>query len=442
MYSSRMKRDVGLFVVLFLAGVATANILFVCLSIALLLYIALALLWSRPADITVVFDDLKRSAWTGDLVTFRREIRSAGGVGIIAIDDDLPDHFRLENGNDFHVFAKGTGPFHANVEYSVRCTKRGVYRMEAGRVEAVQFSGLEQTWIGSSEKELEIVVRPRPPGLRRLRDPRVTSRIPMPLGALQPIGVTTTDFRDIREYRDGDQFRHINWKATAKREGTLNSIPLVNDFEKEGRKTVWLFLDAREWMRTGSTLENAFEYAIQATLGISQIYLSRNCSVGISFYNCRDEILPDSGRRQSFRIARQLITVETVAARCGIDREVALAEAVESIRGHLHGISPFFIVVTMIGKDNAADLVRGIHAMWKYSPRGLRPQIMVLHVRGYELAVAGEYEKPSATLVDLETTPLVRVVRKAGAFVIPWNPASQSLMRVMTVSMKKRIRGR
>ena len=44
MYSSRMKRDVGLFVILFLAGVATANILFVCLSIAVLLYIALALL--------------------------------------------------------------------------------------------------------------------------------------------------------------------------------------------------------------------------------------------------------------------------------------------------------------------------------------------------------------------------------------------------------------
>jgi uncharacterized protein (DUF58 family) len=241
-------------------------------------------------------------------------------------------------------------------------------------------------------EELEIVVRPRPSSLHRLRDPRVTSRIPMPLGALQPIGVTTTDFKEIREYRDEDQFRHINWKATAKREDTLNSIPFVNDFEKEGRKTVWLFLDAREWMRTGSTIENAFEYAIQATLGISQFYLARNCGVGISFYNYRDEILPDSGRRQSFRIARQLITVETVAARCGIDREVALAEAVESIRGHLRGTSPFFIVITMIGKDNIADLVGGIRAVWKYSPRGVRPQIMVLHVRGYELAVAEECE--------------------------------------------------
>ena len=97
--------------------------------------------------------------------------------------------------------------------------------------------------------------------------------------------------------------------------------------------------------------------------------------------------------------------METVAARCGTDREVSLAEAVESIRGHLHGISPFFIVVTMISKDNAADLVGGIHAMWKYSPQGVRPQIMVLHVRGYELALAGECEKPSATLVDLNFAP-------------------------------------
>jgi uncharacterized protein (DUF58 family) len=385
---------------------------------------------------------MKRSAWTGDVVALSREIRAGGGIGIIAVDDDLPGHFRLEEGNDFHVFAKGFGPFYAKVDYSVCCTKRGAYHPEAGRVEAVHFSGLEQTWLGSCEREMEFVVRPRPSSLRRLRDPRVTARIPMPLGALHPIGVTTTDFREIREYREGDQFRHINWKATAKREGTMNCIPFVNDFEKEGRKTVWLFLDAREWMRTGSTIENAFECAVQATLGISQFYLTRNCCVGVSFYNCRAEILPDSGKRQSFRIARQLITVETVAARCGTDREVALAEAVESIRGHLHGISPFFIVVTMIGKENAADLVEGIRAMWQYSLRDTRPQIMVLHVQGYELALTGESEKPGAALVDLETAPLVRVVRKAGAFVIPWNPVSQSLMRVMTVGVKKRIRGR
>ena len=442
MYSSQMKRAVALLVILFLAGVATANILFVCLAITVLLYIAIALLWSRPAGITVAFDGMKRSAWTGDAVALSRVVRSHGGIGTIAVDDDLPSHFRLEGGNDFHVFAKGPGPFTATVDYSICCTRRGEYRPEAGRVEAVHFSGLEQTWLGSCEREMEFVVRPRPSSLRRLRDPRAAARIPVPLGALHPIGVTTTDFREIREYREGDQFRHINWKATARREGTMDSVPLVNDFEKEGRKTVWLFLDAREWMRTGSTIENAFEFAIQATLGISQFYLSRNCSVGVSFYNCRSGILPDSGKRQSYRIARQLITVEAVAARCDTDRTVSLAEAVESIRGHLHGTSPFFVVVTMIGKDNAADLVGGIRAMWQYCLRDTRPQIMVLHVQGYELALAGESEKASAALVALEIAPLVRVVRRAGAFVIPWDPASQSLMRVMTVGVKKRIRGR
>ena len=58
--------------------------------------------------------------------------------------------------------------------------------VEAGRLEAVQFSGLEQTSIGSSEKELEIVVRPRPSGLRRLRDPRVTSRYRCPWAHCSP----------------------------------------------------------------------------------------------------------------------------------------------------------------------------------------------------------------------------------------------------------------
>jgi uncharacterized protein (DUF58 family) len=195
-------------------------------------------------------------------------------------------------------------------------------------------------------------------------------------------------------------------------------------------------------MRTGSTIENVFEYAIQAALGISQFYMSRNCSVGVSFYNCRDEILPESGKRQTYRIARQLITVEAVAARTATGRDVTLDEALESVRGHLHGISPFFIVVTMIGKNNVTDIVDGIRTMWKYSPRDARPQIMVLHIQGYGLALAGDCEMPSATLVDMETAPLVKVVQKAGAFVIPWKPDTQSLLRVMTVGMKKRRRGR
>ncbi len=138
-----------------------------------------------------------------------------------------------------------------------------------------------------------------------MRDPRLLSKMPTPMGAQSRLGMKTNDFMDIRPYSHGDPYRSINWKATAKLSGLGQARPLVNEYEKEGKKTVYIFVDAGSWMSLGSSVDNVFEYALQAASGISRFYLERDMKVGVYVYHgdspcCR---IREKGRHSTSRAA-------------------------------------------------------------------------------------------------------------------------------------------
>jgi len=439
MFSSRMHRHVIIFLLLFLAGIVTANILFIYLSFPVALFVVMTLFLEGPSGISVKTDKAIASVWLEDAVTFCRTLTIANGTGIVAVADTLSSHFERVEGNNFHVFFKGMKPLEKTFSYTLRCTHRGSYHIGIGRVEAIHSSGLEQTGILDEADKVELTVRTKPSNLHRIRDPRVISQIPMPLSAKCRTGVTTSDFREIRAYSHGDSYRSINWKATARLPATPDLVPMVNDRERDGEKTVWVFLDTREWMRAGSSVENAFEYAVQAALGVSQFYLARNCKVGLSFFNNDQPILPEMGRKQTYKIARKLIEVKITGT---YGKQIRLAEAVESCRGYLAGTNPFFVVITMIEPGKAEDILDGIRSMRHFGENSrTAPQIMFLQVLGYELLLNDPCDHLSAALIDLRNSGVVSSIRQAGAYVVPWNPRSSSLLKVLAIGLKRKMRG-
>lgn len=443
MFSWLMYRNAALFLLLLLAGVAMANMIFVYLSLIVLFYLVLSMSSGKPSGVTLKAEEFPGSAWDGDTVAFRHIVTVENGLGIIAVSDELPGHFSLAEGNNLHVLAKGFGRLEAPIEYSVVCTRRGAYQLETASTESVHFSGLEQTVSKPGTCSARLAVRPRPTSLRRIPDSRMASLLPLPLNASCRTGLKLTDFREIRQYSPGDPYHSINWRATAKVMQAPDTIPLVNDFEKEGRKTAWLFLDAREWMKAGSTVENAFEYAVQAAMGLSQFYLSRECRVGISFYNCDEPVLPDTGRRQTYLIARRLVEVEIMAGPRAGKAPQTLAGAVETLRGHITGTNPFFIVITMIEPQSACDVMGGIRSMQKYSSSGhITPHVMVLNILGHGLSASDDVGQVSAALVDLRNANAIRAIRKTGALVVPWNPQTRSLNQIITFGLKRKTGGR
>jgi uncharacterized protein (DUF58 family) len=436
MLTNNVWKLLGSFSTLFLTGMFFGNLPLICFSLIPLTVLFIALYFEEPHLVRVERAEGKVSAWVDETADLKMKLEVEHGVGLVTVADKLPEHFELTGGNNFRVFWKGFSKLSETLGYRVKCTKRGFYHIGPVQVESRHSVGLGQTVIQQYPVEAELEVRVKPLGVKRIRDPRVLSKVPMPASASSKLGMLTTDFREIRQYRWGDPYKQINWKATARLTSSPHAPPYINDFEREGKRVVWIFLDASQHMRLGTTTENAFEHAVQAVLGIAQFYLARNCQVAFYVYNNRGKmILPDSGRRQEYRVFREMLRVEPEK---GAAAE-PLQKAVEKCRGHIKGASPYFIIVTTVNRKNVREVLNGVRQLQKIS-KGTRgkPQILIIHVSAYSVAARGPYENAAAVLLEMRNNSLITLLRRSGAHVLPWNPKRQSFSRLLLAGLTQK----
>lgn len=104
---------------------------------------------------------------------------------------------------------------------------------------------------------------------------------------------TGTELENLRDWAPGDQFRSIEWKATARR-GRL----MVADYEVERSQNVMIVLDAGRLMTPRVDEQRKFDYAVTAALSVASIASLANDKIGLVAF--AGEILraqaPRSGR--------------------------------------------------------------------------------------------------------------------------------------------------
>jgi len=188
------------------------------------------------------------------------------------------------------------------ISYGVECSKRGIYTIGPTHAELFHNSWLERPVSWTDEEATRLIVDPEQQHIKKMRDPRLFSSMPVPVGAVSKLGMRTTDFTEIRSYHPGDSYRAINWKATARFSMSADPKPYVNEYEKEGKKTVFIFVDAGAWAGRGPEADHVFEHIARAASGIASYYLERSMRVGVYVYNYGELIVPDSGksRRHAF----------------------------------------------------------------------------------------------------------------------------------------------
>ncbi len=100
------------------------------------------------------------------------------------------------------------------------------------------------------------------------------------------------EFEQIRQYVLGDDYRTINWKATA-RKGDL----MVNQYQDEKSQEVYSIIDKGRVMKMPFNHMSLLDYAINATLVISNIAIKKGDKAGmITFSNSIDSIIPAGNR--------------------------------------------------------------------------------------------------------------------------------------------------
>jgi len=428
-------RIVSLFASLFVSSFIFANSILLYASFAPLFTLLIGILMDNPKSLEITRSGLRPSTWVGENLVISLHVKVGDGLGPVTIVDEIPSIFALIEGSNFKVLWKGRGSKSFSFSYKVRCTKRGSFMIPPVRWESRHILGLKESTSGQCGEEIELTVRPRIYNVRRLRGRYTTSIFPMPLSSIVKMGPSSTDFREIRNYVVGDPVKLINWKATAKRLTMLHRMPLVNEYEREGRQTVWILLNASRRVETGSEVENTFEYEITAGVTLLYYFLARGYRLGMYIYNNnRESFYPDTGMKQVYKLLRRLSALEA------FDESENLEKVVERNRKFVVRYDPLCIVITCLNKEDAEGLKRGVKRLIALR-RGRRhkPRILLVNILSQGmLPASGVYDENSRILLDMMNQSIVKALRTAGISVLEWDPRMESFSTVLLRQVKKR----
>ncbi|MGY5351817.1 DUF58 domain-containing protein [Wenyingzhuangia sp. IMCC45533] len=116
------------------------------------------------------------------------------------------------------------------------------------------------------------------------------------------------EFEQIKEYVQGDNIRDINWKATAKK----NQL-MVNQFIDEKSQHIYMLIDRGRTMKMPFENLSLLDYAINASLVVSNVVLQKQDKVGLFSFskNINDYVACQKRNHQLGLVLESLYKVKT-----------------------------------------------------------------------------------------------------------------------------------
>lgn len=273
----RLFMALGLAVVLFLFSfffpwlgvipiIFLLTILFIFLADILLLY---AIKGGIVATERTTTSKLSNSDDNDILLTIRNHYPFRIRVGII---DEVPVQFqRRDIWFRKAIDAKAT----ATITYQLRPIKRGVYAFGDVRTfvqSPIRFIQRRFT----NNAAADIPVYPSFLQMRRYELMAISDRLSdYGLKKIRRLG-HSMEFEQIKTYVQGDDYRTLNWKATA-RQGSL----MVNSYIDEKSQHVYCVIDKSRSMKMPFNGLSLLDYAINASLVLSSIALKKEDKAGL-----------------------------------------------------------------------------------------------------------------------------------------------------------------
>ncbi len=193
---------------------------------------------------------------------------------------------------------------------------RGLYHVQPLRRGDYQFGNITLRWLGP----LGLVMRQG--GVQaagpvkvypNLLDVRMYDLL-LRKNRLQEIGLRTTrmfgegtEFERLREYLPDDDYRRINWKATARR-----GRPVTVQYQTERSQTVIAVLDTGRMMQTPVADIAKLDYAVNAVLFLGYVATGKGDRVGVMSFadDIGHYLAPRQGRGQFYRMLEVLYGVD------------------------------------------------------------------------------------------------------------------------------------
>jgi len=108
----------------------------------------------------------------------------------------------------------------------------------------------------------------------------------------------STEFAQIKEYVKGDNYRHINWKASAKGRDLM-----VNQFQAERSQNIYCVIDSGRAMEMPFNDLSLLDYAINASLVMTSTAIQKDDRAGLlTFSRTPEKFLKASDKKQHVKL--------------------------------------------------------------------------------------------------------------------------------------------
>ncbi|MHA1298806.1 MAG: DUF58 domain-containing protein [Candidatus Helarchaeota archaeon] len=250
----------------------------------------------------------REKVFAGDFIYVTIRLRNVGkrSYEYIEVHDIFPENFLLVLGESW-IGTRLDKDQEVEYSYILMATNRGAYNL--GPTQVIIRDRLGFHFESSKVKNLtELIVYPSYRDIRRMKAFASRRRQGLMFGshATRQKGLGT-EFYGIRPYITSDEYRMIDWKATAK-----TGKHMVREFESEKNIRFLILLDASSSMSRGKLEEDKLEYSIRASVLLANLAQERRDSVGLMIFSDKLHYFlpPKPGRDHFFRILDNLSQVQ------------------------------------------------------------------------------------------------------------------------------------
>jgi uncharacterized protein (DUF58 family) len=226
-----------------------------------------------------------------------------------------------------------------------------------------------------------------------------------------------TEFERLRPYQRGDEIRHVDWRASARRDDLT-----VRQFQTESNQNIVFALDVGRGMRGESGGLTTLDHALNAALLAADVALRGGDCAGLMVFDDapRSFVAPARGRTGGRKLTRAVYALEAGFA------ATDYRTAVTYFRSQVRARSLLVVFTNLLDRRSAADLAASV--------RGLMPQHVPLCVLMRDAEIESLAIQPASGADDLyvraaaaETLAwrdsLIRGLRRSGALVLDAKPS-------------------
>ena len=221
-----------------------------------------------------------------------------------------------------------------------------------------------------------------------------------------------TEFESLRDYQPDDDYRRINWRATARRHRPITAM-----YETERSQRLMIVLDLGRMMLTRVGELTRLDAAINAALLLGYVALVHGDRVGLLGFadGVQAYLPPRRGKAHFYQIVEHLYAVRARPV------ESNYTTAFTQLRRDLHGRSLIALFTDLDDPDVARSLARHLALLARqHLPLCIALNDPVLTARAEQIPDTGHqlYEKVVAALRVDERAVVLDELRRAGVLTV------------------------